>query len=39
VHAHLSAAAIGKSVSLRFVRGGVVQDAAIVVGERPHGGD
>jgi S1-C subfamily serine protease len=39
VHAQLSAAAIGKSVSLRFVRGGVVQDAAIVVGERPHGGD
>jgi S1-C subfamily serine protease len=38
VHAQLGATAIGKPVPLRFVRGGVVQDASIVVGERPHGG-
>jgi S1-C subfamily serine protease len=38
VHAQLGADAIGKPVLLRFVRGGVVQDASIVVGERPPGG-
>jgi S1-C subfamily serine protease len=38
VHAQLGGAAIGKPVPLRFVRGGAIQDASIIVGERPHGG-
>jgi len=38
VHAQLAAEAIGKSIAVKFVRGGVAQDTSIVVGERAHGG-
>lgn len=38
-HAQLTAEAIGKSLAVRFVRGGVLQEASIVVGERAHGGE
>jgi S1-C subfamily serine protease len=38
VHAQLHGEAIGKSLALKLVRGGAVQDANIIVGERPHGG-
>jgi S1-C subfamily serine protease len=31
--------AIGKTLPLKFVRGGVVQEGNIVVAERPHGGE
>ena len=31
--------AIGKSLPLKFVRGGSVQEGSIVVAERPHGGE
>ena len=31
--------AIGKSLPLKFVRGGSVQEGSIVIGERPHGGE
>ena len=39
VHAQLHAAAIGKPLALKFVRGGAVQDTSIVVGERQTGGE
>jgi S1-C subfamily serine protease len=39
VHAQLQGAAIGKSLALKFVRGGAVQEASIVVGERKPGGE
>jgi serine protease Do len=39
VHAQLHGAAIGKPLALKFVRGGVVQEANIVVGERKPGGE
>ena len=38
VHAQLSAEAIGKSMLVKFVRGGAAQETSIVVGERAHGG-
>jgi S1-C subfamily serine protease len=39
VHSQLHGEAIGKPLPLKFVRGGVVQEANITVGERPHGGE
>jgi S1-C subfamily serine protease len=39
VHSQLQAAAIGKSLTLGFVRGGAVQETAVVVGERIPGGE
>jgi S1-C subfamily serine protease len=38
VHSQLHGRAIGKPLTLRFVRGGAVQEASVVVAERPHGG-
>ncbi len=38
VHAQLAGEAIGKSIAVKFVRGGAAQETSIVVGERPHGG-
>ena len=38
VHSQLHGEAIGKAVALKFVRGGAIQEANIVIGERPHGG-
>lgn len=37
VHGQLSAESIGKSLPLKFVRGGALQETTIVVGERTHG--
>ncbi len=37
VHSQLHGEAIGKPLSLKFVRGGVTQEVNIVVGERPRG--
>lgn len=37
VHVQLGAESIGKSLPLKFVRGGALQEASIVVGERSHG--
>jgi S1-C subfamily serine protease len=37
VHRQLGAESIGKSLALKFVRGGALQEANIVVGERAHG--
>ena len=37
VHSQLQGAAIGKSLTLGFVRGGAQQETTIVVGERTHG--
>jgi S1-C subfamily serine protease len=39
VHAFLAAEAIGKPVVVKFIRGGAAQEASVVVGERPHGGN
>jgi S1-C subfamily serine protease len=39
IQAHLAGDSIGKKLSLKFVRGGAIQEASIVVGERPHGGE
>ena len=39
IHSQLYSEAIGKTIPLKFVRGGAIQEASIVVGERPHGGD
>jgi len=39
VHGQLGAESIGKSLSLKFVRGGALQEANIVVGERAHGAE
>lgn len=39
VHSQLHGGAIGKSLTLKFVRGGAVQEASVVVGERAHGGE
>jgi S1-C subfamily serine protease len=38
VHAQLSAESIGKTVAVKFVRGGAAQETTIVIGERAHGG-
>lgn len=39
VHGQLGAESIGKSLPLQFVRGGALQQASIVVGERAHGAE
>lgn len=39
VHAALSADAIGKTLAVKFVRGGAPQEAGVVVGERAAGGN
>jgi S1-C subfamily serine protease len=38
VHAQLAGDAIGKSVPVKFARGGAAQETNIVIGERPRGG-
>jgi serine protease Do len=38
VQSHLAGDAIGKSVAVKFVRGGAQQEASIHIAERPHGG-
>jgi S1-C subfamily serine protease len=38
VHVQLTAEAIGKSMLVKFVRGGAAQETSIVVSERAHGG-
>jgi len=38
VHSQLAAEAIGKPFAIKYVRGGVLQESSIVVGERPDGG-
>ena len=39
IHSQLHGEAIGKSLALKFVRGGAAQEVNIVVGERPRGGE
>jgi S1-C subfamily serine protease len=39
IHAQLAAESIGKSLPVKFVRGGALQEGSIVVGERTHGAD
>jgi S1-C subfamily serine protease len=39
IHAQLPAESIGKSLPVKFVRGGALQEATIIVGERAHGAD
>jgi len=39
VHGQLGSESIGKSLPLKFVRGGALQEANIVVGERAHGAE
>jgi len=39
IHAQLTAESIGKSLPIKFVRGGALQEASIVVGERAHGAE
>ena len=39
VHSQLQGDAIGKALRVKFVRGGAVQEANVVVGERPQGGE
>ncbi|MFZ0878822.1 MAG: trypsin-like peptidase domain-containing protein [Candidatus Acidiferrales bacterium] len=39
IHSQLQGEAIGKSLALKFIRGGAIQETNIVVGERPYGGD
>jgi serine protease Do len=38
VQSHLAGDAIGKSVAVKFVRGGALEERSIQVAERPHGG-
>jgi S1-C subfamily serine protease len=38
IHSQLQGAAIGKQLSLGFVRGGALQETSVAVGERTHGG-
>lgn len=38
VHAQLAAEAIGKPFAIKYVRGGVLQESSIIVGERQDGG-
>jgi S1-C subfamily serine protease len=38
VHTQLAAETIGKSLAVKFIRGGTLQEVSIVVGEREHGG-
>jgi S1-C subfamily serine protease len=39
IHSQLQEEVIAKSLTLKFIRGGAMQETNIVVGERPHGGD
>jgi S1-C subfamily serine protease len=39
IQSHLAGEAIGKTLPLKFVRGGAIQAGSIVVAERPHGGE
>jgi S1-C subfamily serine protease len=39
IQSRLAGDAIGKTLPLKFIRGGVIQQASIVVAERPHGGE
>jgi len=39
IQAHLGGDAIGKTLALKFVRGGAIQEGSVVVAERPHGGE
>jgi S1-C subfamily serine protease len=39
IHAQLAAESIGKPLPVKFVRGGALQEASIVVGERAHRAD
>jgi S1-C subfamily serine protease len=39
VQSHLAGDAIGKTLPVKFVRGGSIQEGSIVVAERPHGGE
>jgi S1-C subfamily serine protease len=39
VQFHIHGDTIGKSLAAKFIRGGALQEAAIVVGERAHGGN
>jgi len=39
IQSHLAGEAIGKTLPLKFVRGGAIQEGSIVVAERPHGGE
>jgi S1-C subfamily serine protease len=39
VQSVLSGETIGKTLALKFVRGGSIQEGSIVVAERPHGGE
>jgi S1-C subfamily serine protease len=39
IHSQLQGEVIAKSLALKFIRGGAIQETNIVVGERPYGGD
>jgi S1-C subfamily serine protease len=39
IQSHLAGDAIGKTLPLKFVRGGAIQEGTIIVAERPHGGE
>jgi S1-C subfamily serine protease len=39
IQSHLAGDTIGKTLPLKFVRGGGIQEGSIVVAERPHGGE
>jgi len=39
IQAHLGGDSIGKTLALKFVRGGAIQEGSVVVAERPHGGE
>jgi S1-C subfamily serine protease len=39
IHSQLNAEVIAKSLAMKFIRGGAIQETNIVVGERPYGGD
>lgn len=39
IQSHLGDDAIGKTLPLKFVRGGAIHEGRIAVAERPHGGD
>jgi S1-C subfamily serine protease len=39
VHSLLAGDAIGKTLPVKYVRGGTIQEGSIVVTERPHGGE
>jgi S1-C subfamily serine protease len=39
IQAQLAGDAIGKTLPLKYIRGGTIHDGSIVVAERPHGGE